>query len=341
VSLKPKTKKILKTSTFTLIGAFVIFLIFRNTDFSQLYNNAKQANVFWLIAAMMVGMLGHWIRAARWKIMLNSLNYKVKTYPGFLSVISGYFINLAIPRAGEISRCALMSGVSGVPVQTLIGTVVTERIIDLIMTVFIIFSVLFLQFDLLFEFTNRTLFTPLMDKLNPIVSNGLFWPIFIVALIIFFLGIRFLLFKRKKYEPGQSKLTALLKGFADGLQSIFKLKNPTYFIIMTFGIWFTYLLSTFCILQAFIFSTGEGLLKALSVLLFSTIGVIIPAPGGVGSIWVTQNGLIEIYNYTLENATLIGSMLFFVQVIGFVILGTFALIHLGILKNKKNAASGI
>lgn len=335
-----KTKKLLRIVFFALIGVIVLFLVFRNIDWYKFLQGVSEAKLSWILLAMVVGALGHWIRAARWTIMLRSIGYNsAKTYPGFLSVLAGYFINLAIPRAGEISRCALMGDVCKIPVQKLIGTVVTERIIDLLMTAFIVALVLWLQFELLYGFTNNNIFIPLSDKFKAFYEFSLFYPIIIgVAFIGFVL---YALFKKKQKANNQkeNKIFRFITGILDGVKSVFQLNQPILFTLQTFGIWLTYLGSTICILQAFSFTEAEGISTGLSVLLFSTIGVIVPAPGGIGSIWTTQNGLIEIYGYSLEHATLFASLLFFTQVIGFIILGTFALVHLSILKSKSDAQS--
>ncbi|MBX2986098.1 MAG: flippase-like domain-containing protein [Bacteroidia bacterium] len=339
--MTPQSKKIIRITIFSLIGALVLFLVFRNINWKQFLQGLKQANLFWIGTAMIVGALGHWIRAARWTIMLKSIGYNsARTYPGFLTVLAGYLINLAIPRAGEISRCALMGDVCKIPVQKLIGTVVTERIIDLLMTVLIVVLVLWLQFDLLFDFTDKNILTPLSQKFKSFYEFSLFYPIVLCIVAFVFAGYYWIVRRKKnKLNSQEGKLIGFVNGIIEGAKSILKLNKPVIFTLQTFAIWLTYLGSTISILKAFEFSQSEGFFTGLSVLLFSTIGVIVPAPGGVGSIWTTQNGLMEIYGYSLEHATLFASLLFFTQVIGFIILGTFALIHLSIMKNKINATS--
>lgn len=330
-----------KTTLFTLLGIGILYLVFRNVSFDSVWQAASKAHLPWILMAMAIGILGHWIRGARWVLMLRSMSYKPKYYPAFLSVIAGYFINLAIPRAGEISRCGLMSNVSGIPVQKLIGTVVTERIIDLIMTVIIVFLVLLIQFETLFHFTQTWLFNPLQERFSSLLNNpGRLILTSFIALTMFFLVVFFFKKARRK-ERGQNRIILFLMGIGEGVRSIFKLKSPVLFIVQTVAIWTTYLGSTYCIIRAFDFASDLHLGSALSVLLFSTIGVIVPAPGGVGSIWTTQNGLMEIYAFPESQATALASVLFFTQVVGFVILGIFALVQLGMLKNKRNETSGI
>lgn len=332
-------QSVLKFIIFGGVGALVIFLVFRNIDFTTFFEGLKKADLFWIILAMLTGFVGHWIRAARWSLLLHSMGYRAPVYPGFLAVMSGYFINLAIPRAGELSRCTLMGSVTGIPVQKLIGTVVTERILDLIMTALIVLLVLSLQFDLLYSFTAKTV-QPLAQKIATLSQNPFFYPLLSVTIIAGIIGIRF--FNRiQKKKSGQNRIILFLTGIWEGVKSIFSINKPLLFIFETLAIWITYLLSTFFILKAFSFTETEGILTGLSVLLFSTIGVIVPAPGGMGSIFTIQNGLTEIYQYRVEEATLFAFVLFFTQVIGFVLIGSFAMIHLSFLKKNKNEASGI
>jgi glycosyltransferase 2 family protein len=348
-------KKLVKNIVFAILGGLILFLVFRKTDVNALWEDIALTKKEWIIAALIVGAWGHWIRASRWTIMLKSMDYNVKTYPGFLTVLSGYLINLAIPRAGEVSRCALMSQVTGVPANTLIGTVVTERIIDLVMTIIIVFSVLSLQYQLLSDFTYQFFLLPFLDKWNhwnpePFALILMFAISIAVIVLLVMLG-------RKKQKSSKnntsdevnhevidvkpSRWMSLIEGFLKGIKSVLQLKQPLLFICYTFAIWGTYLMSTYCITQAFEFTAEGGLLLSLSVLLFSTIGVILPAPGGVGSIYTTGLGLQEIYGYSEPKATVFASVLFFTQVIGFVTLGTFSLIHLSLMKNKAKQHGGI
>jgi glycosyltransferase 2 family protein len=334
-----KQKKTIRFFVFLIVGVFILYLVFRKTDFETMLDGLYHANILWIVLAMTVGLFSHWIRASRWRIMIESLGYNGSTYKGFLSVISGYFVNLGVPRAGEITRCALMSSVTEVPVEKLIGTVVTERIIDLIMTVLIVFLVLFVQFDQLYGFAYELAFEPLLNKLAIWSSSWIFYTA-IAVFVAFSIWVGIKLFgKKAKSKRKLGKFAKIQEGFADGIKSVFALNKPWLYLFYTFAIWFCYFLTTFLVFKAFGFTSHESPAVALAVLLFSTLGVIVPAPGNVGAVYAIQNGMMEVYKYGENEATLFASVLFFGQVALFVVFGILSFLQLSILKRRQNGTS--
>ena len=131
--------KILKYILFFGIGLLLLFLAFKNQNPSELISQLKNVNYTWVLLSMVFGFIAIISRGIRWVILLKNMNYKSSTLNSIYSVAIGYFTNLAIPRAGEVTRCTSLSEVEKIPFNKLFGTIILERTIDfLILTLSLI-----------------------------------------------------------------------------------------------------------------------------------------------------------------------------------------------------------
>ena len=112
----------------------------------------KQVDLTWVYLSIGLSFLSHFVRAYRWNLLLEPLGYDLKSGRTFLAVMVGYLANFIVPRMGEISRCGILQKTDNVPISTGIGSVVTERIIDVLCLLVVILITLSLEFDMLSEF---------------------------------------------------------------------------------------------------------------------------------------------------------------------------------------------
>src|SRR5690606_16023023 len=115
-------------------------------------------NYFWFILSMVLSILSYWLRAARWKLLLGPIGHEIQTKSAFWAISLGYFANLTIPRSGEIARATSLYKMEKVPADKSIGTIVLERVIDLIfLGLFFILTLLFNADTLIsfFSFSNK------------------------------------------------------------------------------------------------------------------------------------------------------------------------------------------
>ena len=158
--------------TIQLVGIFAIgfaflYAVFNNINWVELWQRFTEANYFWIAAGMLVSLLSHWMRAYRATMLYEPLGFKVSTLNSFNAVIIGYFMNYFIPRGGEISRCAALLKTNSIPVEKGIGTVITERLVDMVMLLIILGLVFLLQFDVLWNYINQ--------NQNTQTEKGNFW----------------------------------------------------------------------------------------------------------------------------------------------------------------------
>jgi hypothetical protein len=227
------------------------------------------------------------------------MGYKTKLSNAYHATMSGYLVNLGIPRSGEVSRCAMLAKTDKVPLNVLVGTVLSERILDLVMLGLVVFGAVVLQFDLLYGYIYENVIVKIKD-------NGL---VLIFVSIIGVLGLFFVL-NAKRFFKADSGLGKIFLGFFDGIKSVFTLKKPILFIAYTLGIWVCYWLTTYAILMAFDFTNHLGVAGSFSTLVFSTLGVIIPAPAGGAAIYSIYIGLNQIYSISIDQAKAIAIVMF-------------------------------
>ena len=306
-----KKKEIIKYLVFASIGVLVFYFIQRDFSMDEFLQAIRLAKVQYVICSVLVGVLAVFIRGLRWQLLLKPLGYKTRLSNAYHATMSGYLVNLGIPRSGEVYRCAVFSKSDNVPVNVLVGTVLSERILDLVMLLVVVIGSLLLQFDLLYDYIDTELFSRIKDN-----SFG------IAVLVIMMLAGLVFVFKARSIFNADTKIGKLFLGFFDGIKSIFTLKQPVLFMFYTIGIWVCYWLMTYTILLAFDSTEHLGAAGGLSTLVFSSLGVIVPAPAGSATIFSIYFGLNQIYGIPLKMAKALGVVMFSSNIIMIILAGT-------------------
>jgi uncharacterized protein (TIRG00374 family) len=284
-----KLKQAIQNLAIFLIGGLFLYVVFRGVEWNLLAEKMSQANFYWIAAGMAVGLISHYLRAIRAIMLYNPMGYQIPTRNSFYAVMIGYMMNYIIPRAGELSRCAALNKTDDIPVQKALGTVITERIVDVFILALILALVFSLNFSLLFSYIQETTQYKTVDT----GTNSARWIILTIA-AMFILGI--FVFKNSiSSMPLYQKILSFVKGFAEGLTSIRKVKNPGLFILLSIGIWLCYVLMMYLCLFAMSATEHLSFMNALVVFAIGTIGIVIPAPAaGAGTYHfaVTQSLLL-------------------------------------------------
>lgn len=273
------------------VGITLLILAFKGQDVDQLISDLKKADYKWVAASLLACFVAHIIRAWRWRMMIASLGHGT---PSLLSicyaVMIGYMANVAFPRMGEVSRCGVINKTDNIPIVKLIGTVIVERIVDLLMLAIVLALGIMLQFDLLSDF----LYDNVLVKLHGNAGN---LTVLIFAALIFVLavGLFYLLMKKKKLGI-RNRIYKVFLDVKSGILSVKDLDNKAGFVVSSILIWFLYGLSTYLCFFALDATSGLGGLASLSVLVFSSLGMIVPVQGGIGAFhYMVSEGLL-VYN---------------------------------------------
>ncbi len=230
--MNKKTKKIIFTLIPISLGLLLIwYSVSKLTaeDIEAIKNSFRTANYWWVMLSLLFGILSHFSRAYRWNYMLEPMGYKPKFPNTIMAVLVGYLVNLIVPRAGEIARATAISKYEDIPIEKAIGTIVSERIADVIMLLGIIATAFFLQTELLTKY----LFN---DK-----EDSSYYSYLIIGGVII-LGIIFYRIAQKSSNPFFVKIREFINGLIQGVMSIFKMKKKWAFILHTIFIWLMYVL---------------------------------------------------------------------------------------------------
>ena len=277
---KNRLTQLIKYLLFVGIGVGLLYLTFRNQDIAQMLERTRLADIRWMILAYSISLLSHVARAWRWKMLIDPLGHKVSLRTSFYAVMVGYMANFAVPRMGEVVRCGLLNRTDKAPVDKLFGTVILERVIELMFLVLLIGLTYFLQYSFVNELFRESIFNPIMHRLGS--NAGI--VLFIIG-AVFFVATVFLLRFRKKIIaiPIIQRIIVLLKGFIDGLRSVSLLKRPWLFWFLTLIMWVCYFFTAYFLFFILPATSVLGLGAGLAVLVLGTIGVAAPTPGGIGT----------------------------------------------------------
>lgn len=273
--MNPKLKSFIQYSIIILIGVVSLYYVYSGTDWSDLWDKIIHTNYFWITIGMLISLLSHFLRGYRAVMLYDALNYKVSVKYSFYAVMIGYMMNTLIPRSGEVSRCASLVKTNDVPIEKSLGTVVTERIFDMLILILILAFVFFMQFDVLTKYIQNSNSSSVQST-----SSGINLKLILILASVVVVGIFFLVRKKLADNPLFKKVVDLVKGFGEGLMSVRQVKNPMLFIFLTVSIWACYILMMYFCLFAMKSTENLGFMQCLTVFAIGAIGVVIPAPGG-------------------------------------------------------------
>ena len=334
--------KVLKYIASLGFAVGILYLLFKNQDPVALVEEIQKVDWKWVVLSMIFGGLAYISRGLRWIVLIDALGYKSSKLNSISAVSVGYFTNMFIPRAGEISRCTALSQVDRVPVDKLFGTILIERVIDFIFLFCLIFLTFILKFNDIFKFYTTLQAQQIEGATN---SNILLILAIIAALIMSFLFFKKWLKKSRFYE----KILEFIEGLKEGFKSIQNMKQKSTFWLHTFCIWIMYFLMTyicfFSMAETAHLTAGDGLF----LLVLGGVGMVIPTPGGIGSyhaivmIGLSVLGVGTVYlgegGDPSNPALIFPTIVHIAQTFVAIIMGSLGLLILFLSKKKSNVAS--
>ncbi|MGN6342726.1 MAG: lysylphosphatidylglycerol synthase transmembrane domain-containing protein [Ginsengibacter sp.] len=286
---------ILKYLFFLGIGAFLTWWqISKMTPLQkiQFKESLIHAHYIYILPVFLLTIMAHISRAVRWKILIEPMGYEPKTSNTFYAVMGGYFANTFLPRAGEILRCTLLSKYDKIPVSKLFGTILVERVFDLLCYFLLLIITFLIQIETVSDFV-----TGKMSKMTDVGRASSLWGILIIILIslaiIFFIS-RHILIKYKEHRL-VIKLKGIHLGLKEGFTTILHLKKRKKFIAHSVFIWACYILQVYIGFSALDTTSSLGITAAFSVLSLVTLAMIV-SPGGLGAFPVAVQQVLLIYN---------------------------------------------
>ncbi|MGN6247152.1 MAG: lysylphosphatidylglycerol synthase transmembrane domain-containing protein [Ginsengibacter sp.] len=293
--MKRKIISILKYLAFLGVGVFLTWWqISKMTPGQKLQfkESLLHANYIYLLPVFIITILGHISRAVRWKILIEPMGYDPKTSNTFYAVMVGYLANTFLPRVGEIIRCTSLSKYENIPTTKLIGTILVERIFDLLCYFILIIITFLIQIQTVSDFIKEKL-----HNIFSIKSQFPVWLIILVVLVVFaiLLLLAKWIFTRYRDHHYIVKLKGFHIGLKEGYSTILHLKKRKKFIGHSIFIWACYLFEIYIGFSALNATSSLGIGAAFSVLSLATLAMIV-SPGGLGAFPLGVQEVLLIYN---------------------------------------------
>ncbi|MCH4822194.1 flippase-like domain-containing protein [Gramella lutea] len=321
--MNKKLIRILKISIPLFLGIFLVWYSLKSStpaERQKLWESILDANKFWIAVSFFLGTVSHFSRAFRWKFMLEPMGYRTTQKNRFMAVMVAYLANFGIPRSGEVLRAVTLSTYGKVPFEKGFGTIISERVADLLILMFIVGVALIFQTDDLLAYLQN-------QNINPLITLFIFLGL--VGIIILGLNI----IRRSNWLPFQ-KLKSIARGLLEGMKSILKMEQKWAFIFHTVLIWGLYLIMFFVIK----FSIPETVDTPLGIIMAAfVVGsfAVSATNGGIGVYPLAVGGILMFFGIQDHAAEAFGWIAWTTQTAVVLLFGGLSFILLPLLNNKK------
>ncbi len=316
------------------LGFFLIWFIYKDLteeDKSNMLNSVKGANYWWLLASMFVAVLSHVFRAYRWKYPLEALNIHINLPNRFAAVMIGYLANLAFPRLGEVTRCAVLARYQKQPFEKLFGTVIAERVVDAVILLLLILLAVVMQFSILKEFLFDA-FGPMGEKVQTFVVLG---GIGVFGIAAFVVGLRFI---SRSTHPFALKFRDKIGGLVDGFATIKNMNGQVQFYMHTFFIWGCYVLMFVLSFQSFPETADVPFGGMLASFVLGGLSIV-AVQGGLGAYPLAIMLILSIYGVSENVGYAFGWIVWSIQTLMIVLLGFISMLVMPLLNANSNLAA--
>ncbi len=326
--MKKGIKKGIKYIFPLLIGFGILIYLYRGVQLEDL-QQVLQSNVKWgwILLSLVFATLSHVLRALRWRFQLDELHVKTSTATLVNAVFGGYAVNLILPRLGEIWRCNYLSKEVDKPFSSLLGTLVSERLFDVLFLGLFVVATFFLQPQFFLSFFESY---TLADKFEPLL-----WALMIVVLIgVIAAGLGFYFWDKIKHYALVRYLHQVSQKLLQGINTLLTMPSKGAYLVSTLGIWVLYFLNFFVCLQAFDFTQGITLMQGLTVFVMGSIAVIAPVQGGIGPWHFMIITTLVQFGVNHAQAAIFALVVHAIQQLFVLLLGVYAFISIHLMHRK-------
>ncbi len=314
--------QVIKFIAFLAVGTILLWLAFRNVDFSRLAEGLKEARYSWILLSAFFGLIAYMSRARRWALLINPLGYKPSFINSFYALMTGYLANLALPRVGEITRCVALGKKEKIPVDKLIGTVVVERTIDFLSLLSIMIILIFTSGDDIGMFLNQSIMLPIQEKL--ITIFGVTWILWAILFFLGFSALVLLIIYRNSLRKFRifAKMFDVARGIIKGMKTITKLQQKWEFIFHTVFIWINYALMTWVVVFSLESTSQLTFGDSIFLLVIGGLAMSAPVQSGLGAFhYIISRGLFIVKGVPIEDGLVYAlltheSQLIFISIVG-------------------------
>ena len=320
--MKASIRKFLSLTIPLFIGLGIIYYQYTTLTTEELEKikiSFIKADYFYIFLSLFIALFGFFSRAYRWKFALQHLGYQTKFRNDLMTVCVSYLVNLTIPRSGEVSRAMLLKKYEDVPFDKGFGTIVAERIVDMLIFLLFVTIGFISQFETIYQY---------------LVNNGVKFETLIWAgILVFVVFVIFVLFWIYAEWKIILKLKPKLSGLIEGMQSILKMKDKWKYIFHSFFIWFSYLAMFYVTIFALPETADISFDVVVMGFIFGTLAVGF-TNGGLGAYPLAVASILSLYGISEGIGTAFGYLIWVSQTLLTIFLGLLSYLLLPIL-NKK------
>jgi glycosyltransferase 2 family protein len=327
--LKKLLIKFIRFLIFFAIGAFIFWLIYKDQDVERIKSVLKHdVNYLWIVLSLVIGLLSHVGRTLRWELMIKPVGHKPRLMNTFMAVMIGYLMNLALPRMGEISKCGVLSRYERISFTKLIGTVVAERLVDMISLLLMLLIVIISQFGKMIEFLHS----------NPEIESNIYSILFspyLIGVTITAIILTIIFRKTLKNTLLYKKITDVVENLKEGFVSIRSIEKKGWFFFYSIAIWLLYYLMLYIVFFSFDFTSHLGPLAGLTTFVLASFGMVAPVQGGIGAWHFMAIEALMLYGIAKENGIIFAFVSHTSMTVMLIIFGIISLIVMPFV-NRKN-----
>jgi uncharacterized protein (TIRG00374 family) len=325
---------VLKFVFFLGLGIFLVWLITHKLtpgQWRRIREAFRDARYWYLVPGCLIGCAGFLLRGLRWRLLIMPLGYKTGVFTIFSAVMIGYIANLAVPRLGEITRCGMISRYERLPVNKVIGTMVTERTTDVLCLILIMAFTVLTQIRLVGHF----FYVNVTRKILAFFTDGdpthhlLIGGTLVAAVAAIWLVLRLC-----RHARWRRHLHLALRGVRAGILSVKRMRQKKLFILYTLLIWVTYLSMIYFGFLCFSATSTLGLWPSLSVLSFGSVGMII-TQGGIGAYQLIVQKVLLLYGVAEIYGFAFGWLSWLAQTLLVLVVGFICVVSLPFLKRRQ------
>lgn len=311
-----------------LFGGVILYWMYRDFDFRSVDDILLHGMDWtWMLLSFPFGILAQMFRGWRWRQTLEPIGERPRTATAVHAVFLSYAASLVVPRIGEFTRCGVLKRYDDVSFPKALGTVVTERAIDMLLMAAVCVLTLFMQMRVFSTFFNKT-GTSMDSILGKFSTTG--YIVTAACAVAALLLLHILLKKLSIYN----KVKDTVGGIWQGVMSLKGVKNAPLFIIYTLAIWVCYFLHYYLTFFCFDFTAHLGLQCALATFVVGSIAVIVPTPNGAGPWHFAVKTMLILYGVADNNALYFVLIVHSVQTLLVVALGIYSWVALAFTKQK-------
>ena len=304
-----------------IFGLLLLYFVFQKIDLSVFFARLDSVNYSWIWLSIIISIFEHIIRAFRWNLLMEKESDSLTTFNTTIVLIVSYFTSLIFPRFNDFVRCYLISKTNTIKLSTSLGTVVSERIVDVLSLIVLALLLLIIEYEI---FVN--LLIDIVSEINFDFINVVF---IVIAIVIVFYLFKILI-KRNDF------INVKFKEFKIGL---FAFKDIYYrwdFLLSTFFLWVIYYLMGYVIFFALQETSHLGFNAGLAVLVAGTLGMIVPVNAGIGAYHFLVASILLNYTISYEEGLFFATLIHGSQVVSLILFGFVSSILLFVIIRSKS-----